>query len=71
MTHNKMSDEQKLKKTREIVMVRGIAGALQAMESPTVSSLNNLLLPYGFQIVTLSKLNQPDNNGNTNDENVG
>jgi len=71
MTPEQEEQEKKLAKTREIVLVRGIAATLQTMSSPTFLSLDMLLKPYGFQIVKLTKSNQQVNNGNTNDENVG
>ena len=45
-------------KTKEIVMVRGIAASLQAMHSPTINSLNFLLEPYGLKVTKLDSTNK-------------
>lgn len=50
-----MTPEQKAK---EAVLVRGIAAALQAMHTPSITSLSDLLNLHGYKLVKIESTNK-------------
>ncbi len=49
-----------IKKVNEVVIVRGIAAAIQAMNAPTFQNLADLVKPWGYNLEKSSLNNKID-----------
>lgn len=45
-------------KAKQAVLVRGIAAAIQAMHSPTIMNLQDLLMLHGYKIIKIESTNK-------------
>lgn len=45
-------------KAKQAVLVRGIAAAMQAMNTPTFMSLSDLLMLHGYKLVKIESTNK-------------